>query len=56
MDKITFIDIEGIGGEIQTHAVIDRGNNEFTSMTKEYFDSIQANSTPSVPSDPVSNK
>ena len=33
---------------------IDRGNGEFTSMTKEYYDAQQANSTPSVSSDPVS--
>jgi hypothetical protein len=38
MDKVTFVkdknDIE--------HAIIDRGNGEFTSMTKETYDAQQA--------------
>jgi hypothetical protein len=34
MDNITFITDEA-GVE---HAIIDRGNGEFTSMTKEHYD------------------
>jgi hypothetical protein len=38
MDKVTFItDTNGV-----EHAIIDRGNNEFTSMTKAYYDEQQA--------------
>ena len=45
MDKVTFITDEK-GTE---HAIIDRGNNEFTSMTKEHYDKLQAEqSTPIV--------
>ena len=45
MDKVTFI-IDANGVE---HAIIDRGNNEFTSMTKAYYDLQQAEqSTPIV--------
>ena len=45
MDNVTFIK-DDKGTE---HAIIDRGNNEFTSMTKEHYDELQAEqSTPSV--------
>lgn len=51
MDKVTIItDSQGID-----QVIIDRGNGEFTSMTKEYYDAQQANSKPSVSNDPVSN-
>ena len=50
MDKVTFQTINDI-----EYAIIDRGNGEFTSMTKEYYDAQQANSTPSVPNDSTSN-
>jgi hypothetical protein len=45
MDKVTFVtDANGV-----EHAIIDRGNGEFTSMTKAYYDQQQAEqSTPSV--------
>ena len=49
MNKVTFEIINDV-----EYAIIDRGDNEFTSMTKEYYDAQQANSTPSVSSDPVS--
>ena len=54
MDKVSFIDIpNGIIDGTTTYAIIDRGNGEFTSMTKEYYDAQQANSTPSVSVDPL---
>jgi len=37
MDKVTFITIDGI-----EHAIIDRGNGEFTSMLKSEYDRRQA--------------
>ena len=46
---VTFIEIESING-ITEHAIIDRGNGEFTSMTKEHYDKLQAEqSTPNLP-------
>jgi hypothetical protein len=44
MDNVTFITINEV-----EHAIIDRGNGEFTSMPKEYYDKLQAEqSTPSL--------
>ena len=46
MDNVTFIEVEGV-----EHAIIDRGNGEFTSMPKSEYDRQQAEqSTPSVTS------
>ena len=42
MDKVTFIEITNSNGDIVEHAIIDRGNGEFTSMTKETYDAQQA--------------
>jgi hypothetical protein len=48
MDNVTFIEVETMHG-IAEHAIIDRGNNEFTSMPKEEYDRQQAEqSTPMV--------
>ena len=48
MENVTFIEIETINGT-ETHAVIDRGNGEFTSMLKSTYDAMQAEqSTPMV--------
>jgi hypothetical protein len=41
MDNVTFIDVETFG-EVETHAIIDRGNGEFTSMPKAEYDRRQA--------------
>jgi hypothetical protein len=41
MDKVTFIEVEGIDGVVE-HAIIDRGNGEFTSMTKAHYDELEA--------------
>ena len=50
MDKIEIIEIENpIDGSKSEHVIIDRGNGEFTSMPKEYYDKLQAEqSTPIV--------
>lgn len=42
MDNVTFIKVPGFNNVVVEHAIIDRGNGEFTSMTKEHYDSIQA--------------
>jgi hypothetical protein len=38
MDNVTFITIEDV-----EHAIIDRGNGEFTSMLKSTYDELKAN-------------
>jgi hypothetical protein len=47
MDNVTFITVEE-----EQHAIIDRGNGEFTSMPKSVYDEmIAAQSTPIVTED-----
>ena len=41
MDKILFLEIKTLNG-VETHAIIDRGNGEFTSMLKETYEAQQA--------------
>ena len=41
MDKVTFIEVESLNGVVE-HAIIDRGNGEFTSMTKAHYEELQA--------------
>lgn len=41
MDNVTFVDFETMG-ITETHAIIDRGNGEFTSMLKSTYDEQQA--------------
>jgi myo-inositol-hexaphosphate 3-phosphohydrolase len=49
MDNVTFIEVENRDGTITEHAIIDRGNGEFTSMLKSTYDAMQAEqSTPMV--------
>ena len=38
MDNVSFITIEGV-----EHAIIDRGNGEYTSMLKSTYDEMKAN-------------
>jgi len=48
MHNVTFVEIEGLSG-VETHAIIDRGNGEFTSMPKSEYDRQQAEqSTPNL--------
>ena len=37
MDNVTFIEVDGI-----EHAIIDRGNGEYTSMPKSVYEEQQA--------------
>lgn len=41
MDNITFIEVTD-EFKTETHAIIDRGNGEYTSMTKAEYDRRQA--------------
>ena len=44
MDNVKFVDFEQ-NGETVTHAIIDRGNGEFTSMLKSTYDEMIAQQT-----------
>jgi hypothetical protein len=55
MKNVTFIEVTDSNGETVEHAIIDRGNGEFTSMLKSTYDEQQAAlSTPMVIDDPKS--
>jgi hypothetical protein len=43
MDNVTFIEIADAQGVVTEHAIIDRGNGEFTSMHKSIYDELKAN-------------
>ena len=42
MHNVTFIKVTGIDGVEIEHAIIDRGNGEFTSMLKSTYDEMMA--------------
>ena len=42
MDKVTFVELENANGDLVEHAIIDRGNGEFTSMSKAHYDELEA--------------
>ena len=44
MDKIEIIEINGI-----EHVIIDRGNGEFTSMTKAHYEAQQVEHLTEIP-------
>jgi hypothetical protein len=49
MENVTFIKIAGIDGTEVEHAIIDHGNEQFTSMLKSTYEAQQAEqSTPIV--------
>jgi hypothetical protein len=43
MDKVEFIKMSGIDGVEVEHAIIDHGNEQFTSMFKSTYDELKAN-------------
>jgi hypothetical protein len=50
MDKVTFVKIANIDGVEVEHAIIDHGNEQFTSMLKSTYEEQQAEqSTPILP-------
>jgi hypothetical protein len=42
MDNVSFIKVAGFDGVEVEHAIIDRGNGEFTSMLKSTYDEMIA--------------
>jgi len=54
MDNVEFVIVESFGVEVE-HAIIDHGNDQFTSMPKAEYDRRQAEqSTPMVTDAPKS--
>ena len=53
MDNVSFIQIENPDGTTTEHAIIDRGNGEFTSMLKSTYDEQQAQAEQSTPNLPA---
>jgi hypothetical protein len=53
MDNVRFIEItDPLTNEVTEHVIIDRGNNEFTSMLKSTYEAMQADeATPIVTAD-----
>jgi hypothetical protein len=45
MSNVSFIEVEFEGIKV-THAIIDKGNGEFTSMPKSVYDAQQAEIKP----------
>jgi predicted aspartyl protease len=43
MDKVEFIKVLSLDGTEVEHAIIDHGNDQFTSMPKTIFDEIKSN-------------
>ena len=51
MDNVIFVQVESFGETIE-HAIIDRGNGEFTSMPKSTYEAQQVeHSTEIIPSE-----
>jgi len=38
MNNIQIIEVTNIAGDIEEHVIIDRGNNEYTSMLKSVYE------------------
>jgi hypothetical protein len=44
MDNVTFLDVtDELTGITETHAIIDRGDGEFTSMLKSTYEEMISN-------------
>jgi len=57
MHNVTFIKvIDSLTGETVEHAIIDRGNGEFTSMLKSTYDAMQAEQSTPMVSDEAKTK
>jgi hypothetical protein len=41
MDKVNFIKVEGLEGEVE-HALIEHADGSFTSMTKAHYEELEA--------------
>ena len=42
MNNVTFVELPNLDGSVTEHAIIDRGNGEFTSMLKSTYDEMIA--------------
>ena len=49
MENVTFIEIENPDGTTSEHAIIDRGNGEYTSMLKSTYDAQQVEHLTEIP-------
>jgi len=50
MEKVTFIEItDSLTGDVTEHAIIDRGNGEFTSMPKAVYEAQQVEHLTEIP-------
>jgi hypothetical protein len=47
MDNVQFLELETSSG-LETFAIIDRGNGEYTSMLKSTYDEMIARETPTL--------
>jgi hypothetical protein len=45
-DNVRIIEVPGPDGSITEHVIIDRGNDEYTSMPKEVWDAQQITPAP----------
>lgn len=41
MENVSFVTVTNMDGSTTEHAIIDRGNNEFTSMPKSTYDALK---------------
>jgi hypothetical protein len=46
MNNVTFVTLTNMDNTTTEHAIIDRGNGEFTSMPKTVYDAQQAAAVP----------
>lgn len=52
MENVTFVEVtDSITGETIEHAIIDRGNGEFTSMLKATYEAQQVEHLTEIPTD-----
>ena len=52
MDKVTFIEItDPLTNEVTEHAIIDRGNGQFTSMLKSTYEAQQVEHSTEIPTE-----
>jgi hypothetical protein len=51
MDNVKIVEIEFPEGTITEHAIIDRGNGEFTSMPKEVYEAQQVEHLTEIPTE-----
>jgi hypothetical protein len=50
MDNVTFVEVtDPISGEVIEHAIIDRGNGEYTSMLKSTYEAQQVEHLTEIP-------